>query len=118
MGIVKYEIETSRKGFANILAKYYSYFYSDRRADEEFRSTTTGSGKQRESRDQKVHTPEITMQEKQIATDCLKGGKAGDKKRIRAEDLEEGDDETKSMMKDIFDEIIKQENMAPDSWKM
>ena len=34
---------------------------------------------------------------------------------MKAEDLKGCDDETKELMRDIFNEIIKQESMAPKS---
>ena len=68
------------------------------------------------TRPEKEHIPVFTMEEMQTSIDCFKRKKAGDKKGIRAEGLKERDDETKTKMKDISNEI-KQENTVPDSWK-
>ena len=70
----------------------------------------------RVTRTEKEHILVFTMEEMQTSIDCLKRKKAGDKTGIRAEGLKERDDETKTMMKDISNEI-KQENTVPDSWK-
>ena len=35
---------------------------------------------------------------------------------MRAEDLQGCDEETKERMRNVFNEKIKQENMAPESW--
>ena len=65
---------------------------------------------------EKEHILVFTMEEMQTSIDYFKRKKAGDKKGIRAEGLKERDDETKTKMKDISNEI-KQENTVPDSWK-
>ena len=68
------------------------------------------------TRPEKEHIPVFTMEEIQTSIGCFKRKKAGDKTGIRAEGLKERDDETKTKMKDISNEI-KQENTVPDSWK-
>ena len=51
------------------------------------------------------HIPEFTKQELQAAIE-----KSGDTKGIKAEDIKESDDETKEMMREIFNEVIRQES--------
>ena len=65
----------------------------------------------------KVNIPEFTKQELQTAMGCLTKGKAGDTKGIKVGDIKECDDETKEMMEEIFSEVIRQENMAPEAWR-
>ena len=58
--------------------------------------------------------PEITSEELQSAISKLKPGKTPDGNGIRAEDIK---DETREMMRQIFNEIIKRNNFTPDEWK-
>ena len=60
--------------------------------------------------------PEITTEE-QSAISKLKTGKSPDSNGIRAEDIKACDDETREMMRQLFNEIIKKNNFTPDEWK-
>ena len=44
-------------------------------------------------------------------------GKSPDSSGIRAEDIEACDDETREMVRQIFNEIIKQNEITPEVWK-
>ena len=46
-----------------------------------------------------------------------KKGKSPDSNGIRAEDIKACDDETREMMRQLFNEIIKRNNFTPDEWK-
>ena len=46
-----------------------------------------------------------------------KKGKSPDSNGIRAEDIKSCDDETREMMRQLFNEIIKRNNFTPDEWK-
>ena len=46
-----------------------------------------------------------------------KKGKSPDSNGIRAEDIKACDDETREMMRQIFNEIIERNNFTPDEWK-
>ena len=46
-----------------------------------------------------------------------KKGKSPDSNGIRAEDIKACDDETREMVRQIFNETIKRTNFAPDEWK-
>ena len=61
--------------------------------------------------------PEITSEELQSAISKLKTGKSPDGNGIRAEDIKDCDDETREMMRQLFNEIIKRNNFTPDEWK-
>ena len=61
--------------------------------------------------------PQITSEELQSAISKLKTGKSPDSNGIRAEDIKACDDETREMMRQIFNEIIKRNNFTPDEWK-
>ena len=60
---------------------------------------------------------EITTEELQSAISKLKTGKPPDSNGIRAEDIKACDDETREMVRQIFNEIIKRNNFTPDEWK-
>ena len=57
--------------------------------------------------DEMTRIPEITNEELQTAIDKLKEGKSSDSNGIRAEDIKACDDETREIMRQIFNEIMK-----------
>ena len=61
--------------------------------------------------------PEITTEELQSAISKLKTGKSPDSNGIRAEDIKACDDETREMMRQLFNEILKRNNFTPHEWK-
>ena len=61
--------------------------------------------------------PEITTEQLQNAICKLKKGKSPDSNGIRAEDIKACDDETRDMMRQLFNEIIRSNNFTPDEWK-
>ena len=61
--------------------------------------------------------PEITTEELQTAINKLKKGKSPDSKGIRAEDFKACDEETREMVRQIFNEIIKRHEFTPEDWK-
>ena len=61
--------------------------------------------------------PEITTKELQTAIIKLKKGKSPDNKGIRAEDTKDCDEETREMMRQIFNEIVRRKEFTPEDWK-
>ena len=61
--------------------------------------------------------PEITTEELQTAINKLKEGKSPDSNGTRAEDIKACDDETRDMVRQLFNEIIKRNNFTPEEWK-
>ena len=61
--------------------------------------------------------PEITTEELQSAISKLKKGKSPDSNGIRAEDIKACDDETREMVRQLFNEIIKRNNFTPEERK-
>ena len=61
--------------------------------------------------------PEITTEELQDAISKLKKNKTPDSNGIRAEDIKACDDETREMVRQLFNEIIKRNNFTLDEWK-
>ena len=69
-----------------------------------------------EKRDDK-RIPEITSEELQSAISKLKAGKSPDGNGIRAEDIKDCNDETREMMRQILNEVIKRNNFTLEEWK-
>ena len=67
--------------------------------------------------DEMTRIPEITTEELQVAINKLKKGKSPDSNGIRAEEIKPCDDETKEMVRQIFNEIIKQNEFTPEASK-
>ena len=63
------------------------------------------------------HIPELREQELQAAIDCFRRGNSGDDKGIEAEDVKGCDDETKKMMRKIFNEVIMHECITLEAWR-
>ena len=61
--------------------------------------------------------PDFTQDEVQAAIDNVKKGKASDNHGIRAEDIKTCDDTTKEMIRQIFNEVLKQEDCTPNTWR-
>ena len=53
----------------------------------------------------------------QAAICKLKSGKSPDGNGIRAEDIKDCNEETREMMRQMFNEIIKRNNFTPEEWK-
>ena len=64
-----------------------------------------------------MRIPEITTEELQTAINKLKKGKSPDSNGTRAEDIKACDDETREMVRQIFNEIIWQNGFPPEAWK-
>ena len=60
---------------------------------------------------------ELTTEELQSAISKLKKGKSPDSNGIRAEDIKACDDETRDMVRQLFNEIVKRNNFTPEEWK-
>ena len=100
------ECITSRKGIADTFGEFYKRLYED-------------SGKENSEHETKDdrRIPEITSEELQRAISNLKAGKSPDGNGIRAEDIKDCNDETREMMRQIFNEVIKRNNFTPEEWK-
>ena len=96
----KGECITCRKGIADTFGEFYKRLYED-------------SGKNNSEQEEGVEERilEITSEEIQAAICKLKAGKSPDGNGIRAEDIKACDDETREMMRQIFNEIIKRNKL-------
>ena len=102
----KGECITSRKGIADTFGEFYKRLYED---------SGKNNSEQEESDEKRI--PEITSEELQRAICKLKSGQSPDGNGIRAEDIKDCNDETREMMRQIFNEVIKRNNFTPEEWK-
>ena len=94
------------KRIADAFGEFYRRLYEDSVKD---------NSEHEMSDDKRI--PEITTEELQSAICKLKTGKSPDSNGIRAEDIKDCDDETREMMRQLINEIIKRNNFTPDEWK-
>ena len=73
-------------------------------------TTRMGNEKKSFSEDVKNEIPEFTQDEVQAAIDKLKKSKANDNNGIQVEDIKTCDATTKEMIRQIFNEVLKQED--------
>ena len=109
------EIITSRKGFANVFGGFYKKFYDDNEQDE--KGNESNSDVHISDTEEMTRIPEITSEELQDAIRKLKKGKSPDSDGIRAEDIKACNEETKEMVRQIFNEIIRENEFTPEAWK-
>ena len=102
----KGECITSRKGIVDVFGEFY------KRLDE---NNERDDFEHEMSYDRRI--PEITTEELQNEICKLKKSKSTDSNGIRVEDIKAYDDETREMMRQIFNEIIKRNNFTSDEWK-
>ena len=102
----KGECITSRKGIADAFGEFYKRLHEDKERDDPEHETSDDR-----------RTPEITTEELQSAISKLKTGKSPDGNGIRAEDTTACDEETRDMVRQLFNEIIKRNNFTPEDWK-
>ena len=102
----KGECIASRKGIADTFGEFYKRLYEDSGKDNS----------ELETKDDR-RIPEITSEELQSAISKLKAGKSPDGNGIRAEDIKDCNDETREMMRQIFNEVIIRNNLTPEEWK-
>ena len=98
----KGECITSRKGIADVFGEFYKRLYEDKERDD-FEHETSG--------DRRI--PEITTEELQSAICKLEKVKSPDSNGIRAEDIKACYDETREMVRQLFNEIMKRNNFTP-----
>ena len=108
----KGECITSRKGIAEVFGEFNKRFSDDNEKDDSeqelghadnYSSTNVHNNNIGEM----AGIPDIKTEELQPAINKLRKGKSPDSKGIRAEDVEACDEETREMVRQIFNEIIK-----------
>ena len=113
---------TSRKGIADVFGEFYKKLYKNREKDESAQElgaddNNSSTDVHNNNTEETARIPEITTEELQTANNKLKKGKSPDSKGIRAEDIKACDDETREMVRQIFNEIIKRNEFTPEDWK-
>ena len=116
------EISTSRKGILNVLGDFYKKKYDDKEkveTEQEFGENENESSidVRTSNTNVTVRIPAITTEELRTTINQLKKGKFPDSNGIRAEDIKASDDETREMVRQIFNEITKQNEFTPEAWK-
>ena len=86
------------KGIADTFGEFYQRLYVDSGKDNSGHETNV---------DKRI--TEIMSEELQSDLSKFKAGKSPDGCGIRAEDIEDCNDETREMMRQIFNEVIKKE---------
>ena len=102
----KGECITSRKGIVDVFGEFYKRLDEDNERDD---------FEHEMNYDKRI--PEITTEELHNAICKLKKSKTPDSNGSRVEDIKAYDDETREMMRQIFNEIIKRNNFTSDEWK-
>ena len=110
------EAEKTRQGIANVFAKFYEELYKGEDGqDEEGKYTHIDHENADSSRNETI--PEFKREEIQAAIHRLKKGKAKDNSGVRAEQLKICSEETKEKIRNIFNDIARQNDFTPNSWR-
>ena len=64
-----------------------------------------------------MRIPEITTEDLRTAINKLEKGNSPHSNGTRAEDIKACDDEMKEMVRQIFNEIVKQNEFTPQAWR-
>ena len=116
----KVETITSRKGIAHVFGEFYNKLDVENQIGgeaQESQNMETETIKEETScnEDVKNELPELTQDEIQAAIDKLKKGKASDNNGIRVEDIKTCDATTKEIIRQVFNEILKQDDCTPET---
>ena len=109
------EIITSREGIANVFGEFYKKLYDDSEQDEYGNESNTDV--HIDDTEEMTRIPEITSEELQYAIRKLRKGESPDSDGIRAQDIKACNDETREIVRQIFNEIIEQNEFTPEAWK-
>ena len=110
------KVKPSRKGIANVFGDFYKKNYDDNEQEEteqeigENENESSTDVHNNNNTNEMTRIPEITTEELRTAINELRKGKSPDSNGIRAEDIKACDDETKDMVRQIFnDKSVTQE---------
>ena len=118
----KGETITSRKGIANVFGEFHKTLNDDNEQEESEQEIAENENESstdvhNNNANEMTRIPEITSEELRTAINKLKKGKFPDSNGIRAEDIKACDDETREMVRQIFNEIINQNDFTRGAWK-
>ena len=109
------EAEKSRQGIANVFAKFHEDLYKGEDGqDDEDKYSHIDQENAESSQDETI--PEFTK-EIQAAIHRLEKGKAKDNSGVRAEQLKFCSEDTKEEIRTIFNDIARQDDFTPNSWR-
>ena len=91
----------------------------DEEQESEVMETRKGKENEDEGKSAMKNIPELAEQEVQAAIDSLKKkkGKAGDRNGIKAVDIKTFDEETERLIVEIFNEVLRQEDITLEAWR-
>ena len=115
----KGETITYRKGIANVFGEFYGKLFAENQLAEEVTNLEPRMNTEKKSCNEDVrmkYQSSHTMKYK-LPLITSKKGKASDNNGIRAEDIKTCDETTKQMIRQIFNEVLKQEDCTPESWR-
>ena len=117
----KGETVTSRKAIANVFGEFHSKLHDEDRDDtgkyDHCRDEKNKRWRRQENEDKKNEIPEFSRKRYRLQSTASEKGKASDCDGIRAEDVTVCSEKTKEMMRQIFNEILKQEDCTPTTWR-
>ena len=121
----KGEVITSRKGIANVFGEFYKKLYDDNVQEEteqengenENESSIDVHNRNTNTNDDDENSRDYDRRVANCNQQTQKKAKSADSNRIRVEDIKACDDETREMVRQIFNEIIKQNEFTPAAWK-
>ena len=113
----KGETVTSRKGIANVFGDFHSKLHDQERDDnveyDHCRDEKNKSLRRQVNEDKINEILEFSKMRCRLQSTTWKKGKASDCNGVRVEDIEACSEKTKEMTRQIFNEILKQEDCTP-----
>ena len=103
-----------------VLGEFYKRLYEDNEKDDSEHEVNDGgnySNTDVHDTEETAGIPEITTEELQTAINKLKKRQIPGNKGIRAEDIKDCDEETREMVRQIFNENMKRKEFTPEDWK-
>ena len=106
---------TPRKGIADVFGEFYKRLYDDKEQEESEQELDEDDNNSSTDvhNNNTEETARITTEELQTAINKLKKSKSPDSKGIRAEDVQVCDDETREMVRQIFNGFLKRNEFTP-----
>ena len=100
-------METSRQGIADVFATFYADLYASHQAVDYVCGDPERHG----------DLPEVTGQEVELELENMARKKTGDKTGIGVEMLQHGSAHLRTVIAELFTDILKEGTATPASWK-
>ena len=115
----------SRKGIATVFGEFYSKLYAATQLGEETQepqNMETKTNKEKNSSSENVNKKTKYQSSHKLKyklpTINSTKGKASDNNGIGADDIKTCDATTKEMMRQIFNDVLKQDDCTPETWRI